>query len=87
MTFSHGFGIKAVTNTLGLSILSHELALGAIQLAGLHVVRGPSPGQISDEQVPDHAVPHVQVPAVESHAPGVPPNVQQLVVFLYRWEY
>ena len=64
-----------------------ELALGAVQLAGPHVIKGLSPGQISDEQVPDRAVPHVQVPAVESHAPGVPPNVQHLHVFLYRWEY
>ena len=58
-----------------------ELALGAIQLAGPHVIKGLSPGQISDEQVPDHAVPHVQVTAGESH-----PNVQHLLVFFYRWE-
>ena len=79
--------VEAVTNKLGFSILSHELALGAIQLAGLHIVRGPSPGQISDEKVSDHAVHHVQVPAVETHSPVIPPSVQQLVVFLYRWEY
>mgnify|MGYP001395895658 CR=1 FL=1 len=57
-----------------------------------------NPGQVNDEQVPDHAeddgqvvVPHVQVTAGESHVPGVgavvPPSVQHLLVFLYRWEY
>ena len=76
--------VETVTNKLGFSILSHELALGAIQLAGLHVVRGPSPGQISDEQVHEHAVNPVQVPAVEARHPGVPHCVLQLVVFLYR---
>ena len=55
------------------------------------VVRGlldSHPALEDDGQV---VVPHVQVTAGESHVPGVgavvPPSVQHLLVFLYRWEY